>query len=336
MGTTTSRRRAPARRAAVVAVLAMAAVAALTVSAHGGTGAEARRPGTWLAAAAAGARVLPEPVQRLDIIGTEYSFEISPDPSRGLRAGWTEVHVENVGGEPHQVMFAAPKPGVDLAALAQAGSGDSSGASAIEFVDMLGGVSYIGGGHEARAMVDLPEGIVLAMCFVPDPQGIAHALHGMSAVLMVSGADTAASTAAPKTAGVKAGSGKAKATKVRGTIELAADGYVIPRKLPAGWYLVKNTDTGEPGKGLHELSVLRLQRAVRAPGIRELVDDLAVNATPAVELEALGGMGAISPGFEGYVHLDLPSGNYLAVDFMPDPGVPTPHMVDGYYATFRP
>ena len=68
-------------------------------------------------------------------------------------------------------MFAAPKPGVDLAALAQAGSGDSSGASAIEFVDMLGGVSYIGGGHEATAMVDLPEGIVLAMCFVPDPNG---------------------------------------------------------------------------------------------------------------------------------------------------------------------
>ncbi|MBM3660733.1 MAG: hypothetical protein FJW95_14710 [Actinobacteria bacterium] len=329
----TSRGRAPmARRAAVVAAVALAAATALTVSGHGATAAEARSP-ERRPTAAAPAAALPEPVQRLDIVGTEYSFEISPDPARGLKPGWTEVRFENVGGEAHQVMFAAPKPGVDLATLAQAGSGDSSGASAIEFVNMLGGVSYIGSGHEATAMVDLPEGIVLAMCFVPDPNGVAHALHGMSAVLMVSGADGAApnATAAP---GGKARSRKAE--KVRGTIELAADGYRIPKTLPAGWYLVKNTDRGEPGKGLHELSVLRLQRAVRAPGVREIVDDLAVNATPSVGIEALGGMGAISPGFEGYVRLDLPSGNYLAVDFMPDPGVPTPHMVDGYYATFRP
>lgn len=65
-----------------------------------------------------------------------------------------------------------------------------------------------------------------------------------------------------------------------------------------------------------------------------LVEDLAANRTPEVELEAVGGMGAISPGYEGYLHLDLEDGDYLAVDFMPDPGEPRPHMLDGYWALF--
>ena len=320
MGATTSRRRArPARRAAVGAAVALAVVTALTVSAHGDTG-EARGPG---------AGRLPPAVQQLDITGTEYSFAISPDPADGLRAGWTQVRLRNVGSEPHQVMFARLKDGVDLGALAQAGGGDSSGASAIEFVDMLGGVSYIGPGRDITAMVDLPEGVVLAMCYVPNAHGVAHALLGMSAVLVVSGSEATSSAATGPGA-------KARGEKVRGTIELAADGYHIPKSLPKGWYRVRNTDTGDAGTGLHELSLLRLQRAVRASKVPGVVEDLASNATPAVPLDALGGMGAISPGFEGYLYLDLPSGNYLAVDFMPDPGVPTPHMVDGYYATFRP
>ena len=51
-------------------------------------------------------------------------------------------------------------------------------------------------------------------------------------------------------------------------------------------------------------------------------------------VEAVGGMGAISPGFDGYLYLDLEEGEYLVVDFMPDPGDPRPHMLDGYYARF--
>jgi hypothetical protein len=45
-------------------------------------------------------------------------------------------------------------------------------------------------------------------------------------------------------------------------------------------------------------------------------------------------MGAISGGFDGYLYLDLVPGDYLAVDFMPDPGEPRPHMLDGYFDRF--
>lgn len=271
---------------------------------------------------------VPAPVQRLEIDARDYTFEIRPDPAAGIRPGWTEVRFRNVGAEAHQVMFARLKDGVDMAELAAAGAGDSSGSGAIEFVDMLGGVSYIDPGRDIVAMVDLPAGTVLAMCYVPTHDGVAHALLGMSTALQVS-------DAAPAPVGV-APTGDAGDREVRGTIELASDGYRIPEALPAGWYHVVNTDSGEGGDGLHELSLLKLGGSLDDGEVDEVVGDLAANRTPAVALDALGGLGAVSPGFDGYLWLDLPDGPYLAVDFMPDPGDPRPHMLDGYHATFRP
>ncbi len=267
------------------------------------------------------AEPVPAAVQQVDIVGTEYTFDLQTDAA--LTPGWTAVSFRNDGAEAHQVMFARLKDGVDLTQLAEVAGDDSSGSAAIEFVDMIGGVSYIGPGQSIDAMVDLPAGTVMAMCYVPAPDGTAHALLGMSTVLTVEEGGTApAADDEPPT--------------VRGTIELADDGYRIPSPLRAGWYRVVNTDEGTDGEGLHELSILRLDRPLRDGEAEDVIADLAANATPSVGLEALGGLGAISPGFEGYLHLDLPPGDYLAVDFMPDPGDPRPHLLDGYYAVFSP
>ena len=262
---------------------------------------------------------LPEPVQQLEIDATEYSFKISPDPSGGLKPGWTLLKFHNAGVEPHQVMFARIKEGVDMAELAAAGADDSSGAAAIEFVDMIGGVSYIGPDQETTALVDLTEGTVLAMCYVPDGKGVAHALMGMTTALAVSAPSDDAASARPEPSG----------EEVLGTIELSEDGYQIPDDLGPGWYHVENTDDA-----LHELSLLRLGGSIDDEQAGALVEDLAANRPPSVELEAVGGMGAISGGFDGYLYLDLVPGDYLAVDFMPDPGEPRPHMLDGYFDRF--
>lgn len=280
---------------------------------------------TGIAAAATkpqGAAKVPEPVQVLDIKATEYSFEITPDPSAGLKPGWTLLKFHNIGSEAHQAMFAQLKPGVDLAELSAAGAGDSSGASAIAFVNMVGGVSYIGPGQDTTAMVNLVPGIALAMCYVPNADGVAHALLGMTKLLTVA---EPSGDAAPAEPGTK----KPGTRKVVGTIELAKDGYRIPENLRKGWYHVKNTDTL-----LHEMALLRLGRSLPAKQTKTLVEDLAANKATKVTTEALGGIGATAAGFDGYLYLDLPKGDYLAVDFMPDPGVPRPHMLDGYYARF--
>lgn len=312
---------ARARVSAIVAVLALLGACGSDGGPAISSSASPTSSPTPLADVADGADRLPVPVQELEIDSTEYTFDISPDPSGGLRPGWTLLRFRNVGVEAHQVMFARIKDGVDMADLAAAGAGDSSGAGAIEFVDMIGGVSYIGPDQDTTAMVNLTEGTVMAMCYVPDAQGVAHALMGMTTALTVS----AASEDAPESPPEPLTEGDA----VVGTIELSEEGYQVPDDLRRGWYHVRNTDSA-----LHELSLLRLSESVDDDELEALVGDLATNEPPRVAIEAIGGLGAISSGFDGYLYLDLAPGDYLAVDFMPDPGDPRPHLLDGYYATF--
>lgn len=160
------------------------------------------------------------------------------------------------------------------------------------------------------------------MCYVPDAKGVAHALMGMTAALTVTSASGTAVSTAPEP--------ESAAQEVLGTIELSADGYRLPDHPGSGWYHVENTDSA-----LHELSLMRLGAPVDDDQVGALVQDLAANKTPQVKVDAVGGMGAISAGFDGYLRLDLDPGDYLAVDFMPDPGKPRPHMLDGYYGKFR-
>jgi hypothetical protein len=320
------------RRAAIVGAMALALLATACGSEEASTDQTSTSATVPTPPSAAPAALLPAAVQHLEIDGSEYAFEIRPDGGAGLQAGWTRLTFNNIGVEAHQVMFAALKPGVDVAALAAAAGTDSSGSAAIEFVDMIGGVSYIGAGQTVEAMVELPEGIVMAMCYVPDAHGVAHALSGMSTMLTVG--------PAPETGGAGAGgveTGESEGDEpVVGTITMAAEGYDVPSPLAAGWYRVVNDDGGEgPGEGLHELSILGLDEPLEGDDLDQLLDDLATNATPEVELEALGGMGALSGGFEGFLYLDLSPGPYLAVDFMPDPGDPRPHLLDGYVTAFE-
>jgi hypothetical protein len=298
-------------------------------------------PGQATVATEPAAVALPPAVQELEIDGTEYAFDIRTVGDGALRPGWTKVTFRNDGAEAHQVMFARLKDGVDLAQLADAAGGDSSGSKAIEYVDMLGGVSYVGPGQIVEAMVELPEGAVMAMCYVPDAHGVAHALSGMSTMLTVEEEDGTDPDGTEGSSGTDAsevaGTDGTDPEPVQGTIVMDAEGYHLPSTLPAGWYEVVNRDDGTAdGGGLHELSIRGLEERLEADGLEQLLGDLAVNAAPSVPLVALGGMGALSAGFAGYLYLDLEPGHYLAVDFMPDPGDPRPHLLDGYATEFQP
>ncbi len=332
------------RNARAVAWLLLAAATAVLAAACGSDpqpSATSAVPADAAPSTSALARVaLPRAVGALDIVGTEYTFDLQATDAAGrpvdlaggdaLPSGWTHVSFHNEGEEAHQVMFARLQEGVDLAELADTAGGDSSGSAAIEFVDMLGGVSYIGPGRSIEALVDLPPGLVLAMCYVPDAHGVAHALMGMTTTLTVAEPEDGAAASGGTGEDADAGG-----DAVVGTIEMTPDGYRFPEALPPGWYHVVNRDEGEGGEGLHELAVLGLEQPIDDEQLDQVLDDLAVNATPDVALDALGGLGALSAGFDAYLHLDLDPGPYLAVDFMPDPGAPRPHLLDGYATAFE-
>jgi hypothetical protein len=334
--------RSPSRSRSVLAVVGALSLAVVVLAACGGEQATTDRSASSQGTTPEDptAAVLPAAVQALDIEGSEYAFTVQTVGGDALAPGWTKVTFHNRGAEAHQVMFASLKDGVDLAQLAEAAGGDSSGSKAIEYVDMLGGVSYVGPGRTVEAMVDLPEGVVMAMCYVPDAHGVAHALSGMTTVLTVGGATDPKPDRDPGSSVVGtsevAGTNGLGAPVVQGTIVMDADGYHLPSPMPAGWYHVVNHDGGDAGIGLHELSILGLDQELDQRGLARLLGDLATNAPPSVSLAALGGMGALSGGFAGYLYLDLEPGHYLAVDFMPDPGDPRPHLLDGYATEFQP
>ena len=215
--------------------LAWVAAALVVILGACGSGEDATPTQTSSASTSTTAEMVPEPVQALDIDGRDYTFEISPDTTGGLAPGWTLVRFHNVGAEAHQVMFARVKDGVDMGELAAAGAGDSSGAGAIEFVDMVGGVSYIDPDQTTTALVKLDEGLVMAMCYVPDAAGIAHALMGMTSALTVN--VDAENPERPTRPSMR---------RCKGPIAMTADGYDVPDDLTAGWYHVTNTDDGAP------------------------------------------------------------------------------------------
>jgi hypothetical protein len=47
-----------------------------------------------------------------------------------------------------------------------------------------------------------------------------------------------------------------------------------------------------------------------------------------------GGMGALTPGMSGWLKLNLTSGNYVALCFVPDPKTGQPHFALGMMTTF--
>jgi hypothetical protein len=47
-----------------------------------------------------------------------------------------------------------------------------------------------------------------------------------------------------------------------------------------------------------------------------------------------GGMGALNPGLSGWVKLNLTSGNYVALCFVPDRTTGTPHFALGMITSF--
>ena len=272
---------------------------------------------------------LPIPVQELEIDAGEYRFDIRPDPSGGLRPGWTKVTFRNVGGEAHQVMFARLKDGVDMAELAEAGPATPPGPGRSSSSTCSAASATSARATRPSRWSTSPRARSWPCATCRPPTASRTLLLGMSTVLQVSEATTDPAPVAPTTIG------SGESPLVRGRIELAADGYVIPSPLESGWYHVENTDTDDPATGLHELSLLRLDRALDGDEVEGFVSDLAANRMPDVQVDAMGGLGAVSPGFDGYLYLDLDEGAYLAVDFMPDPGDPRPHMLDGYHASFR-
>ena len=83
---------------------------------------------------------------------------------------------------------------------------------------------------------------------------------------------------------------------------------------------VENEGAGDaPGQGLHELSILGLDKPLADDDLDQLLDDPQATQHRTSSSAPSVAWCASSAGFEGYLYLDLDPG-VPAVDFMPDPG----------------
>jgi hypothetical protein len=100
----------------------------------------------------------------------------------------------------------------------------------------------------------------------------------------------------------------------------------LPNQLKAGPALLKVTNQGPQP---HELTLLKL-----APG-KSAQDALAFLEKPAgaPPFADAGGMGALASGMSGWIKLNLTTGNYVALCFVPDP-TGKPHFAMGMISSF--
>jgi hypothetical protein len=268
-----------------------------------------------IGALAAQADDFPEVV----IVTKEYSFEMPAT----IDSGFTRLTMDNQGMMGHHAMLMRVNDDATLEDL-QAALMEPAFEPMFAVSQSIGGPSA-GPGGKGSVVLDLLPGTYIAICAIPDDNGVPHYALGMQATFEVT--DSGATAAAPEAAL---------------TVELMEmmfhgfDGTTVAAG-PQTWEVVN------AGAQIHELLLLQL-----APGFT--VDQLAAmmfappEASPMPEMDMgggtpmaetappfaeMGGVAPMSPGYSNFVELDLPASDYALICFVPDSETGAPHAALG-------
>ena len=270
--------------------------------------------------AAAGPATASVPVRVLDVTAHDNCdqtpacgdwYDLS---SHTLTAGLIDVRLHNAGHVDHQVQFVRLHEGFDAASY-MADLIGSGGGSALRDGDAMGGSNAVGAGQDQETWVNLPAGNYVAMCFQDGPpnSGPPHLFKGMYDSFTVTGQGNSAHPPVP----------------VRGTISAYSFGFNLPATIDGhGVYRFVNTASADS----HELTLLKLAPGMHAQDVLSWLADPASGPPP---FSSAGGFGALAPGGQGWVRLDLAAGDYVAVCFVPDDEAPhLPHIELGMHVEF--
>jgi uncharacterized cupredoxin-like copper-binding protein len=247
------------------------------------------------------------PIPEISIEAADFSYTAPA----AINAGWVRIRLTNSGQEPHHVQFLRLNDGatfVQFQEALQQGEGP-----AMALVSQVGGVGAVAPGLSAQAVLNLPAGDYVILCFVPSPaDGMPHFAKGM---IMTTRVESAGSTAAAE-------------PEAALTVTLRDFMFVMPDSLPAGKTAIRVINEGpEP----HEFNLLRL-----ADG--KTVDDVtAYLAAPdgPPPFSPVGGMNGLDVGAVGYIEFDLEPGTYVAICNIPSPKAEGhPHFALGMIKSF--
>ena len=280
----------------------------------------------------------------------------SPD---SVPAGLVQVNFVDNGIEPHQVNFARPKPGFSTDQIDQA-LGGLTPESALGLLEFTGGSNGVEPKSEQKSILNFEPGTYYMLCFMPSADdGRFHLDHGMFKKVTVLAAGATSDTTA-----------KAQIDAVRkatvGEITLEDFAVLLPKGFNGrGWYKVINS-----GPQSHEAELMKVADGKSAndvfkylsaptpsimntaptgqPPTGESSDASTTSTSPRVSAKAprpftdVGGFASIGKGLDGWVFLNLPRGDYVAMCFVPNtmsyPGKPGPPDLAPHftYGMFRP
>jgi uncharacterized cupredoxin-like copper-binding protein len=248
----------------------------------------------------------PDPAPRsVTVVATEYAFSM-PDT---LRSGAVALRLVNRGHELHHLYLArldAGKSAADLVAAMKAGGPPPAWAT-----DIGGPNGADPGSTSLTTTVTLAPGHYAALCVIPGPDGMPHAVKGMHKDLVVVGP---AASPPPRNA-------------ARDTVTLVDYAFDTHARFEPGVHrvIVRNTS-----KQSHELELARLLPGKTPADLAAWAEKMA-GPPPA---HFLGGVSPLAPGQSNELRLDLAPGHYVMLCFVPDARDGKPHVAHGMVHDF--
>jgi hypothetical protein len=230
----------------------------------------------------------------LNVKAGEYTYKVSGSP----KSGWTQINFSNPGVEYHVLGISQLKKGVTAKQLIAALKSSDDGAA-----DKLvvGGVTPVPGAlgpsEATTILTKLKPGHYAMICFVPAPDGVPHALHGMVDTFDVS-------------------SGKSSLTPPKDgviPVTLSDDSITLPSAgLPkSGWVKVTNSTSVSRSFSLGRYLTPTATFEDAAAYFATFFDNPGDASDAPASL--IGGLEGIAAGGTGYVQLKLDAGRYAAV-----------------------
>lgn len=226
-------------------------------------------------------------------------------------AGWVRVILKNKGNEPHHVQFLRLNDGITLQQFQEALAQGEGPAMAL--VKQVGGVGAVDPGLSGSAVINLPAGEYVVLCFIPSPTSQQpHFAMGMIKTMTVEDRNNTASEPSANL-----------------SVQLKDFTFDLPESLPNGHVTIQVTNEGpEP----HEFNIMRLADGKTAGDVMQFLSGEVSGPPPFIPV---GGMNGLDVGATGYAELNLLPGKYVAICNIPSPAAEgKPHFMLGMIKEF--
>lgn len=267
----------------------------------------------------------------ITITGVDFSYTLP----QTVPAGLVDITFVNSGTQLHQAQLVQLNSGVTYdqfhSALLQKGLLVMRTLGTV-----MGGPNITAPGQSSEVILNLPAGQYVALSPIPAKDGVRQYLKGMITSFTVTAPTGADQPLAPLATGQVVL--KSFSIGLPTTISASSiTSQIRPGKHPPADYQLSTIAAGSitwqvlnAGQEPYELNIVKL-----APG--KTTQDVSAFYTypsgppPFVDV---GGMAAISPGFSGWVKLDLAAGNYVALSQVLDKATGKPDFLLGMIVSF--